>query len=89
MYTRTEEQTMAKTMCERVELSPLVGSYILAMCRLKSTRPGNQVDMTLVAWLIKYASDHRAELRPQFRFGTRYVKPTTQSDKPANFTFLK
>ncbi|QGZ17283.1 hypothetical protein SEA_GIANTSBANE_79 [Arthrobacter phage Giantsbane] len=87
--TRDQEQAMVKEMCSRVHLSHLAGSFILAMCRLKSQRPGNQVNMVLVAKLIKFVSDHKDDLRPRFHQGQTFTEPPQPATKPANFTFLK
>ena len=87
--TRADEQHMAREMCKRVELSELVGSFILAMLRIRSKRPGNQVDMVLVARLIKYVSLHKGDLKRQFEREGRYTEPTVKATKAANFTFLK
>ena len=88
-FNRRDEQDMAKTMCERVQLSPMVGSYILASLRIQSSLPGNRVDMVLVAQLIKYASLHKGDLKRQFEREGRYTEPKVQATKAANFTFLK
>lgn len=87
---RNGEKVMTDEMCKRLELSPLVGSYILAMLRIKSHRLGNMVDMALVAKLIKYVSLHKGELKRQFHrdgYSTDDVRQAYQNK--ANFTFLK
>lgn len=86
---REEESRMTREMCNRVELSSKVGLYILAMCRMKSNRLFNQVDMVLVAQLIKYVSLHKGDLKRQFEREGRYTEPTVKETKAANFTFLK
>ncbi|QFG13685.1 hypothetical protein PBI_SHEPARD_80 [Arthrobacter phage Shepard] len=87
--TRDQEQAMAKEMCKRVELSELVGSFILAMCRIKSHRLGNQVNMVVVAQLIKFASEHKGDLKRQFHRGESYTQPSQPATKPGKYTFLK
>lgn len=80
---------MVVTMCERVNLAPRAGSYILAMCRLNSKLPRGLIDMVDVAKIIKYASEHQDDLKPQFRMGSGQTSSMPEPEKPANFTFLK
>ena len=67
LYMPGEASSMVNTMCERVNLSPRAGSYILSMCRLKNKFPGGLVDMVEVAQLIKYVSENQEDLKPQFK----------------------
>jgi len=83
---------MVKTMCERVNLHPRAGSYILSMCRLQNKFPGGLIDMVEVAQLIKYVSENQADLKPQFQEHPTNWYPNKQAEESAtkaNFTFLK
>lgn len=88
LYMPDEATSMMMTMCERVNLAPRAGSYILAMCRLNNRLPGGLIDMVEVAKLIKYVSENKADLKNHFQMGGN---PTSmpEPEKPANFTFLK
>ncbi len=88
LYMPGEAFNMVQAMCERVDLSLRVGSYILSMCRLKSPLPGGLIDMVEVAQLIKYASENQEDLKPQFKMGGQTTK-MPEPEKPANYTFLK
>ncbi len=81
------------TMCKRVGLSHRVGTYILAMCRLKMQLPGDLIDMVEVAQVIKYVSENQEDLKPQFQMGIRFTDADIQShlngESSGNFTFLK
>ncbi|UGL63306.1 hypothetical protein SEA_TOKKI_85 [Arthrobacter phage Tokki] len=83
--TRDNEWAMTEEMCKRVNLHHRAGTFILSMLRIKSRRMGNQVDMVLVAKLIKYISSHQDDFKPQFRG----MAGRTMSDKPGKYTFLK
>lgn len=80
---------MVQIMCERVNLHLRVGLFILSMRRLHHRLPGGVVDMMEVAQLIKYVSEHKEDLRPQFRIWKGRPAQQDTSSKPANFTFLK
>lgn len=91
LYMPGEASVMVKTMCERVDLAPRAGSYILSMCRIKNKFPGGLVDMVEVAQLIKYVSENQEDLKPQFRkvnwpLSEHIPKP---DEEPGKFTFLK
>jgi hypothetical protein len=88
LYTQGDARVMMRQMCERVNLAPRAGSYILAMCRLKNDLPGGLIDMVEVAQIIKYASENQDDLKPQYQNGG-HATSMPEPEKPANFTFLK
>jgi hypothetical protein len=82
-----EARVMSMTMCKRVGLSHRVGTYILAMRRIENPLPGGMIDMVEVAQIIKYASEHQEDLKPQFKDGQTTEMP--KPEKPPYFIFLK
>jgi len=80
LYMPGEARVMTMTMCKRVGLSHRVGTYVLAMCRLKTQLPGELIDMVEVAQVIKYVSENQEDLKPQFQMGGQ----TTKMPEPRN-----
>ncbi|ALY09046.1 hypothetical protein GORDON_71 [Arthrobacter phage Gordon] len=89
LYTVGESMAMVRVMCERVKLSPRAGMYILNMARLKRHYPEGAVDMVEVAQAIKYVSEHKDDLKPQYRMGPPQPSVHLPNGEPGKFTFLK
>ncbi|ASR83374.1 hypothetical protein SEA_CATERPILLAR_73 [Arthrobacter phage Caterpillar] len=88
LYMPGEASAMVKIMCERVNLAPRAGSYILSMCRLRKEFPGGLVDMVEVAQIIKYASEHQEDLKPQFQ-NAEWTPKVDYTQKPTTRTWYK
>lgn len=80
---------MVQIMCERVNLSPRAGSYILSMARLYRSFPNGLVNMVEVAQVIKYVSENQQYLKPQFRMYPPQSSVHLPNNEPGKFTFLK
>ncbi|QXO13230.1 hypothetical protein SEA_DEVITOJR_74 [Arthrobacter phage DevitoJr] len=89
LYNVGDSIAMVKVMCERVNLSRRAGMYILNMARLKRSFPGGVVDMVEVAQAIKYVSEHKDDLKPQYRMGPPQPSVHLPNGEPGKFTFLK
>lgn len=89
IYTIQDALLMTTSMCERVNLHIRAGRFIMFTCQLKQRLPGGLVNMVEVAQLIKYASEHQVDLKPQFRSNTWKRNEHMNKGQSANFTFLK